>query len=430
MYEIDKKLQKRAENGDNIQLSIIGIGQMGSEIIIQVSMMKGMEIVAAADLSTSVVVSAYRAAGYTGRVVETNDLQEAERAVLAGAKVATTDYRIAVMISSVNVIIDATGVPQMGADISLLCFKYHKHVVMMNVECDVTIGPILRKKAEESGVIYSLAAGDEPAAIIELYRFANALGYKIIAAGKGKNNPLDIYAKPSDKQWVENAAKRNMSARMLVEFVDGSKTMVEMAAVSNATGLIPDVRGMHGPKVNMKDLTTVFCLKKHGGVLDKEGVVEYGIGDINPGVFVIIQTYNQRLREGLMQRDMGPGPNYLLLRPYHLCSIEVPLTVAQEVIYGESSGYPGKHLVSECITIAKANLKAGQILDRIGEHCYRASIDLHEVAKEGNMLPVGLAYGAKLKCNVTKDTVITYDMVELNEESTLVKLRRMQDQTM
>ena len=68
------------------------------------------------------------------------------------------------------------------------------------------------------------------------------------------------------------------------------------------------------------------------------------------------------------------------------------------------------------------------MLDAIGEYCYRASIDLHSVAKEGNMLPVGLAKGAVMKCDVPKDTVITYDMVELSDKSVLVQLRRMQDQ--
>jgi predicted homoserine dehydrogenase-like protein len=127
---------------------------------------------------------------------------------------------------------------------------------------------------------------------------------------------------------------------------------------------------------------------------------------------------------------MGKGPNYLLFRPYHLCSIETPITAAQAVLYGESTAHPMKKLTSECITIAKRDLKAGQILDGIGEYCYRASIDLAEVARKGNMLPVGLAKGAKLLCDVKKDEVITYDMTELDNKSVLLQLRRIQDQIM
>ena len=180
----------------------------------------------------------------------------------------------------------------------------------------------------------------------------------------------------------------------------------------------------------MDQLSKVYSLKSQGGVLDKEGVVDFAIGNIAPGVFVIVTTDSQRIIDGLVQRDMGDGPNYLLYRPYHLCSIETPITAAQAVIYGESTAHPMDHLTSECITIAKMDLKAGQVLDAIGEYCYRASIDLAEVAKEGNMLPVGLAKGAKLICDVKKDEIITYDMVELDNKSVLLQLRRLQDQLM
>ncbi len=426
MYEIDSKLERLEAAGKPALVSLIGAGQMGKDIVAQVECMVGMEIPVVVDLSKEIAVDAYRTAGYKGEIVETDCLEEAIIAIEAGKKVATTNYEIAIKVPQVQAVIDATGSPEMGARVSLECINHKKHIVMMNVECDITVGPILRKMAENAGVVYSLTAGDEPGSIVEVYRFAKALGFKVVAAGKGKNNPLDIYATPD--QWEEKAKARNMSAKMLVEFVDGSKTMIEMAAVSNATGLVPDVRGMHGPKCNVKDLTKVFCRKDQGGILEKEGVVDFGIGDINPGVFVIVTTDHPRLIEGLVQRDMGEGPNYLLFRPYHLCSIETPITAAQAIIYGESTAHPMNKLTSECITVAKQDLQAGQTLDGIGEYCYRASIELADVAREGNMLPVGLAKGAVLKRDVKTDEVITYDMVELNDKSVLLQLRRIQDQ--
>ena len=242
--------------------------------------------------------------------------------------------------------------------------------------------------------------------------------------------PPEELARYTELQRAEEMYKRVLEkgqVQMLIEFVDGSKTMIEMAAVSNATGLVPDVRGMHGPHCNVKDLKTVFSLKSQGGILEKEGVVDFGIGDINPGVFVVVTTDNKQLIDGLSQRDMGFGPNYLLYRPYHLCSCETPITVAQSVLYGESTAHPMDHLTSECITVAKQDLKAGQVLDGIGECCYRGSIDLHSVARAGNMLPLGLAKGATLKCDVKRDEIITYDMVDLPEDSVLLQLRRIQD---
>lgn len=426
MYEIDSKLQELQAKGTPIQVGLIGAGQMGTDIVAQVECMVGMEVAVVVDLKTETAANAYKLSGYKGEIVETNDLAAAEKAISQGKKVATTNYKIAIQAAPVQVVIDATGSPEMGARVTLECINFKKHIVMMNVECDITVGPILRQMAENAGIVYSLTAGDEPGSIVEVYRFAKALGFKVVAAGKGKNNPLNIYATPADLQ--EKASARNMSAKMLCEFVDGSKTMIEMAAVSNATGLIPDIRGMHGPKCNVKDLTSVFCRKDQGGILDKEGVVDYGIGDINPGVFVIVTTDHPRLIEGLVQRDMGNGPNYLLYRPYHLCSIETPITAAQAVIYGESTAHPMKKLTSECITVAKRDLKADEVLDGIGEFCYRASIDTAEVARAGKMLPIGLAKGAKLLCDVKVDEVITYDMVELDNNSVLLQLRRIQDQ--
>lgn len=427
MYEIDQKLRQRQAEGRPIRVALVGCGQMGKEIVCQIGLMAGMEMDIVVDLDTEICKRAFAAAGYTGEIVDTNDLEEAERALADGKRVVTTDYRIAAMASPIESVVDATGSPEMGARISLLCFDHKKHIVMMNVECDITVGPILRRMAENAGVVYSLTAGDEPGSIVELYRFAAAIGFRVVAAGKGKNNPLDVYATSKDPEWVEKAAQRNMNPRMLTEFVDGSKTMIEMCAVSNATGLVPDVRGMHGPKCNVKDLKTVFSLKSQGGILEKEGVVDYGIGDINPGVFVVVTTDNPTLIEGLSQRDMGTGPNYLLYRPYHLCSCETPITVAQGVLYHESTAHPMGKLTSECIALAKRDLKAGEVLDGIGDSCYRGSVELATVAKAGNMLPLGLAKGTVLLCDVKKDDVITYDMVKLNDASVLLQLRRLQD---
>jgi len=428
MYEIDQRLLQRQREGRPIRVALIGAGQMGKEIVCQVGLMQGMEMDIVVDLKTETCRRAYEAAGYKGELAETDDLAECEQALAEGKKVISTNYLLAVKASPIESVIDATGSPEMGARISLECFNQKKHIVMMNVECDITVGPILRQMAENAGVVYSLTAGDEPGSIVEVYRFATALGFKVVAAGKGKNNPLDIYATSKDPEWVEKAAKRHMNPRMLVEFVDGSKTMIEMCAVSNATGLVPDVRGMHCAKCNVKDLKTVFSLKSQGGILEKEGVVDFAIGDIAPGVFVVITTDNPTLIEGLSQRDMGFGPNYTLLRPYHLCSCETPITVAQGVIYHESTAHPMKKLTSECITVAKQDLFAGQVLDGIGECCYRGSIDLATIARAGNMLPLGLAKGAKLLCDVKRDEVITYDMVELDNSSVLLQLRRIQDQ--
>ena len=424
MYEIDSKLNELEKRGNPIKVGLIGAGQMGSEIITQLEKVKGIRIVSVVDISLEKALAGYKYLKKDVEIIKTNNIKEAEKAICSGKKIASTNYKLATSLSQIEVVVEATGSIEMGALIALDAINNKKHIIMMSVECDVTVGPILRKFAENAGVIYSLAAGDEPSAIIELYRFANALGFTVIAVGKGKNNPLNIYATPEILE--ESSRKRNMNAVRLCEFVDGSKTAIEMAAVSNATGFVPDIRGMHGANSKIDEITKIFCPKKDGGILNNIGVVDFAIG-VHPGVFLIFTTDNQKIREALIQRNMGYGPYYLLYRPYHLCSIEVPLTIAQIAIYGESSGHPMGKLTSECIVITKKNMKAGEILDDVGEYCYRVSIERMDIAKKENFLPMGLAKGSKLKVDVKKDTIITNDMVKIQDDTTLFHLRKIQD---
>jgi predicted homoserine dehydrogenase-like protein len=425
MNALNERLLELEFRGTPVVVGLIGAGQMGQEILCQVQLMKGVRIPIVVDLTFERAELACRMANVdAARVVRATDLDQARKAIEAGRVVAATDWRLATALPGVQAIVDATGSPELGVAIALESIHAQKHIVMMNVECDVTVGSVLRRQADEAGVVYTLAAGDEPAAILELYRFATALGFEVVAAGKGKNNPLDFTATP--EALAAQAKARDMSARMLCEFVDGSKTAVEMCSVSNATGLVPDVRGMHGAKATRDTLHQVFCPKSQGGVLGRKGVVDFALG-VHPGVFVVFTTDQPRLRHGLIQRDMGNGPNYLLFRPYHLCSIEVPLTAAQAVIYHESSGHPLPKPVSECIAIAKKNLKAGETLDAIGEFCYRGSIDLASVARHENLIPLGLAKGCVLKRDVPQGQAIRFEDIDDVPDTPLWQMRRLQD---
>ena len=179
------------------------------------------------------------------------------RAIELGKIAITEDFESLATADGIDVVIDATGNPNTGALFALTAMQHGKHVVMLNVEADITIGRYLKAEARRAGVVYTGAAGDEPAATVELIGFARCLGLDIVAAGKGKNNPLRFDATPDAYQ--EEARARNMNARMLVEFVDGSKTMIEMTAIANATGLVPDKPGMHGPNAAIGDLADVLC---------------------------------------------------------------------------------------------------------------------------------------------------------------------------
>lgn len=429
MIGLNEELAIRESTGNPVKIGLIGSGQMGTDVVAQTTMMKGIDVIAIADIDLKKAQDAYEIGRIEDEIIQVRTPTEADEAVTEGKRIFTDDYLIITDMDTVDVVLEATGIPEIGTQSVLRSARSGHHIAMMNVETDVTVGSVLNWYAKKKGVLYALAAGDEPSACKELYDFADALGFTIVAAGKGKNNPLDRHAKPTDEKWIEEAVNRGLSPNMLIEFVDGSKTMVEMAAVSNATGLVPDVRGMHGPLTHREILNKTFTLKEHGGIFNKTGVVDYGIGKVAPGVFLIVSTEHPRLQQAMVLRDMGDGPYYTLFRPYHLCSIEVPLTCAMLIIREKSNMAPLDRLVSEVFAVAKRELKPGDKLDMIGGTTFYGLIDEYDTARKENLLPVGLAKDAMVIQPVSTDISVTYDDVEL-QPSTVLELRRLQDKWM
>lgn len=426
MIGLNYELEARAAAGQPVRIGLIGAGQMGTDVVATTRMMQGVQVVVTADIDIERAIASYGIAQIDGEVVVAETAEQADQAARQGKLVAARDYRIVTDMQSLDVVLEATGVPEIGARAALRAARCGHDVAMMNVETDITVGPILRWYTEQKGALYALAAGDEPAACKELYDFATSLGFTIVAAGKGKNNPLDRHAVPTDPAVIKEAARRGLNPYMLIEFVDGSKTMIEMAAVSNATGLAPDVRGMHGPESDRDHLHQTFALKEDGGVLSRMGVVDYGVGRVAPGVFLIVRTDHPRLREALILRDMGQGPYYTLFRPFHLCSIEVPLTCAMLTIRHKPNMVPLDRLVSEVFAVAKRDLEPGEVLDGIGGTRFYSLIDTYENARADGLLPIGLAKGARLLRPVKIDQPITCEDVAI-QPSTVWDLRQLQD---
>ena len=429
MIGLNEELKALEAQGKRVRIGMIGAGQMGTDVVAEVSMMSGVDVVIAADVDLERAKNAFVIGRTKGEVVVVGTAAEADAVIKAGKYVAVDDYHILTDVKNIDVVLEATGIPEIGARAALRTARNKHDLAMMNVESDITVGPILRWYCEKKGQLYALAVGDEPAACKELYDFADSLGFTIVAAGKGKNNPLDRHSSPEDPAIQKEAARRGLSPNMLIEFVDGSKTMIEMAAVSNATGLIPDVRGMHGPDTDRDHLNKTFALKEDGGILNKIGIVDFGVGRVAPGVFLIVRTDHPRLREAMVLRDMGIGPYYTLFRPFHLCSIEVPLTCAMLVIRKQSNMVPLDRLVSEVFAIAKKDLSVGEELDSIGGVSYYSLIDTYETAKKENLLPIGLAKGAKVVREIKIDEPIRFDDVQV-QPSTVYTLRKLQDEWM
>ena len=423
-----KDLAGRAESGKPIRIGLVGAGEMGTDIVSRVAHMRGIEIGAISELKAGAAAKSVEIAyGNIDRVQEVSTADAANAAMEQGKVAVTNNVNALLEAGLIDVVVDATGIPAVGAEIGLQAMERGKHLVMMNVEADVTIGAYLRSEAERLGVIYSLGAGDEPSSCMELIEFVSAMGHRIISAGKGKNNPLNIDATPD--VYNEEAIRRHMNPRMLVEFVDGSKTMVEMAAIANATGLIPDRPGMHGPAAGRDELNQVLVPESAGGLLSSsEGRVDYTIGKgVAPGVFVVAEMDHPRIRERMEDLKMGKGPYFTFFRPYHLTSLEVPLTCARVVLYGKADMVPMARPVAEVCAVAKKDLVVGDTLDQIGEYCYRAWIMEATEARNAGAIPCGLLAGANVTVTIRKGDLITYANTTVPAGSKIAVLRTRQD---
>ena len=422
-----RDLKKREESGKPIRIGLVGCGEMGTDLLTGVAHMDGIEVAAVSTRTPERVLDAARIAyDETGHAKEVANASEMTAAIEEGKIAATDDLDMLLKNELVDVIVDATGYPEAGAEIGYKTLQNNKHVVMMNVEADVTIGPYLKHEAEKRGLIYTLGAGDEPSSCMELIEFVSALGHNVVAAGKGKNNPLDFDAIPD--HYEEEAKKRNMNVRMLVEFIDGSKTMVEMTAIANATGLVPDCPGMHGPKADIDRLNKVLIPEKDGGVLSKSGVVDYSIGrGVSPGVFVVAEMRHPRVWERMEDLKIGEGPYFTFHRPYHLTAMEVPLTCARVMLYGKADMVPLDRPVAEVCAVAKKDLKPGDKLDFIGLYTYRAWNMTVEDARKHQAIPCGLLEGATVTAPIKKNELITAKNAAINEDQWIARLRKKQD---
>jgi predicted homoserine dehydrogenase-like protein len=421
-------LRRHAETKGPVTVGLAGAGQMGTDLVVQLARMPGLRLGAISEITGTRARAALELAGHDAeRFAEAKTAQDIDRLIETNRIAITQDLNALVSAGRIDVVIDATGSPETGATFALAAIAQGTPIVMLNVEADITIGRFLSEEARRAGVVYTGAAGDEPAAALELIGFAQSLGLSIVCAGKGKNNPLNFAAVPKD--YEKEARERNMNARMLVEFVDGSKTMVEMVAIANATGLKPDIPGMHGPKATRDELADVLIPIADGGVLSQKACVDYSIGKgVAPGVFCIVETDHPRIVERMIDLKVGKGPYFSLFRPFHLTSLEVPLSAAHAVLHGRADMVPLDHPVAEAIAVAKRDLAAGETLGKIGETQYRAWAMSWAEARKANALPVGLAEKAKVVKPIKAGTYLTYENCVPDDGLTITRLRRRLDQ--
>lgn len=426
MFGLNYKLEKLEKEGNHVTVGVVGAGNQGRGMINQLVSMPGMKPAIISDIIVENAVNAYLNAGLKeDDFVVTNSVEEASTAIKDGKYVVTQDYKVVVAVEGISTVVDATGVPEVGAHLAVEAIENGKNIVMLNVETDITIGSYLKILADKKGVVYTGSAGDEPGAVKEYYDFAKAMGFEVRVIGKGQNHMINRAATP--ETVAEEAKELKLAPKMLCSFKDGTKTMVEMTAMANSTGMTCDVRGSHGPTTDVNGLAATFLTKEEGGILDKYGVVEY-VNGVAPGVFAIVAHKNEEVNAEMRYLRMGDGPNYTLFRPFHLCSLETPLSVAMAAIDHMPTIAPIGKPVCEVLTVAKRDLKAGEALDYIGGFTVYGMIEDYDTAKAMNAVPIGLVNkNITVKKDVKMGEVLTYDMLNMDENSYVYQLRKLQD---
>jgi predicted homoserine dehydrogenase-like protein len=413
MIILDRELERREQEGRPIRVGMVGAGFMGRGIARQLlTATSGIRLVAIANRHPERAREAFAAAG-ADEISEVADPEALEAAAASGVPAVTDDAAL-VCRGPVDVVIEVTGTVEFAAAVALEAIEHRKHLVLMNAEVDATIGPILKVRADQAGVMLTNADGDQPGVTMNLYRFVRGLGVRPVLCGniKGLHDP---YRNPTTQ--ADFARKWGQDAHMVTSFADGSKISFEQAVVANATGMPVLKRGMLGPTVDpgtpVREAAGLFPAEE---LLEGSGAVDYVVGaEPAPGVFVLGAHEDPVQQHYLDLYKLGAGPLYCFYSPYHLCHFEVPNTVARAALFGDATIAAAGGPVVEVVATAKVGLEPGDELDRIGGYLTYGLAENSAVARAENLLPLGLAEGAHVLRRIERDDVLRLDDVELPE---------------
>ena len=432
-------LAARAEEDRPIRVGLIGAGKFGTMYLAQVRTTTGVHLAGLADLDLGAVQSRLEAAGWEP---ERWDAQSMNDALKRGTTFITDNADQVIDCTELDVIIEATGVPHAGIRHCRRAIAAGHHVVMVTVEADVVAGPLLAREAEKEGVIYSLAWGDQPALVAEHVDWARTCGFDVVAAGKGTRYHPDYHALTPDTVWnvlqqyLKIADPESINIKMFNSFLDGSKSGIEMTAVCNATGLVPQSSGLGFPPCSRFELADTCKPALDGGSLSRYGTTEV-VSSLNRngesvphhlamGTFVVIDADSDYARQCFQEYHMLPdrsGRYAALYRPTHMIGMELGISVASTVLRKEATGRP-KGFYSDVAAVAKRPLVKGETLDGEGGFCVWGKQLPAADSMARNALPLGLAANIRLRCDVGGGDLLTFDDVEVDDADEALRARQ------
>jgi len=433
------KLGEREAAGRPVTVALIGAGKFGTMFLSQARLTTGLHVVGVADLDPARARGQLATAGWPAAQYAATSLDEAVR---QRSTLVTPDAPALIADPRIEVIVEATGVPAAGIAHALAAIAHGKHVVMVNVEADALAGPLLARRAAAAGVVYSLAWGDQPALICEHVDWARACGFKVVAAGKGTRYEPHYHRSNPDTVWdildkyLKIADRSSINPKMFNSFVDGTKSGIEMTAVCNATGLVPQSGGLTFPPATRFELAQVCKPKSDGGVLEHAGVTEvtssvYRDGRDVPhhlalGTYVVIEGETDYARRCFGEYAMLPddsGKYAALYRPIHMIGLELGISIASAALRKEPTGAP-TGFRSDVVATAKRALKAGEVLDGEGGFCVWGRQMPAAVSLRDGLLPLGLAHNVRLKRALAEGEAVRWSDVDYDASDSAVAFRR------
>jgi predicted homoserine dehydrogenase-like protein len=436
-------LLERQAQGRPVTVGVVGAGKFGTMFLAQARTTTGMHVVAVADLNISRARSQLTMGSWPEEQFGANSLDDA----LKSGKTFLTDNTEAMIAHpAIEVIVEATGDPKTGIRLATKAIENGKHIVMVNVEADALAGPLLARRAKEAGVVYSLAWGDQPALVCDHVDWAQACGFKIVAAGKGTRYHPTYHQSTPDTVWsildqymkFRDEDRASINPKMFNSFVDGTKSGIEMTAICNATGLQSQTEGLSFPPASRFEVAEICKPKSDGGVLEKKGVTEvtssvYRDGSDVPhnlvmGTYVVFEAAedNDYSRRCFAEYSMLPdksGRYAALYRPIHMIGLELGLSVASAALRKEPTGAP-ICFNSDVVATAKRKLTAGEMLDGEGGFCVWGKQTPADASLDQGYLPLGVAHNVKLKRDIEEGQRLKWSDVEFDETDLAVKTRR------
>jgi predicted homoserine dehydrogenase-like protein len=436
---LSTKLLARESAGRPVCVGLIGAGKFGTMFLAQARLTPGLHLVGLADLDVTRAKSQLRSAGWSEEAFAASSLGDA----MKGRRTHVTDDAASLIACpDIEVIVEATGDPKTGIRFALAAIAHGKHIVMVNVEADALAGSLLAHKARAAGVVYSLAWGDQPALICEHVDWARACGFKVISAGKGTRYHPSYHRSNPDTVWdildkyLRIDDRKSINPKMFNSFIDGTKSGIEMTAVCNATGLVPQSGGLSFPPASRFEIADICKPKSEGGALEKAGVTEV-ISSVDReerdvphhlamGTFVVFEGESDYARRCFREYHLMPdksGRFAALYRPVHMIGLELGISVASVALRGEPTGSP-TGFRSDVAATAKRGLKAGEMLDGEGGFCVWGKQVPAEVSLARGFLPLGLAHQVRLVRDVAEGESLTWADVAVDAQDEAVKTRR------